>query len=99
VLIINEERLTGFISEHPEARSALERWAALTRTSRWKNLAEVRQVFKSADAVCECTVFNILGNNYRLITRIVYANQTVSLRYFLTHKEYDRGRWKKDCDC
>ncbi|MGH9842476.1 MAG: type II toxin-antitoxin system HigB family toxin [Blastocatellia bacterium] len=39
------------------------------------------------------------GLNYRLITRIYYADQAVTFYHFLTHKEYDRGRWKKDCDC
>ena len=41
----------------------------------------------------------ILGNNYRLTARIYYGDQTVALYRFLTHKEYERERWKKDCDC
>ncbi|MGH9839619.1 MAG: type II toxin-antitoxin system HigB family toxin [Blastocatellia bacterium] len=40
-----------------------------------------------------------IGNNFRLITRVYYGDQTVTLYNFLTHKEYDRERWKKDCDC
>jgi len=42
-------------------------------------------------------MFNIKGNDYRLITRIDYGLQTVTLKNFLTHSEYDRGSWKKDC--
>jgi mRNA interferase HigB len=99
VRIVNEERLAGFIREHPEAKSALLRWSTVTKTSQWRTLADTRNTFRSADQVCECTVFDILGNNYRLITRIYYAAQTITLYHFLTHKEYDRGRWKKDCDC
>jgi len=99
VRIINEERLNRFVRSHPEAKSALLRWAAIAKVSQWRNLADVRNSFRSADQVCECMVFDILGNNYRLITRVYYADQTVTLYHFLTHKEYDRERWKKDCDC
>jgi mRNA-degrading endonuclease HigB of HigAB toxin-antitoxin module len=42
-------------------------------------------------------VFNIMGKNYRLIARIDYGLQAVTLKHFLPHAEYDRGRWKKDC--
>lgn len=97
--IINQERLSGFARDHTGATSALLRWAAVTRVSQWRNLIELRNTFRSADQVCECTVFDILGNNYRLIARIYYGDQTVALYHFLTHKEYGRDRWKKDCDC
>lgn len=95
----NEVLLKDFIKRHPEAKSALLRWAAVTKSSDWRNFADLRQTFRSADQVCECAVFDILGNNYRLITRINYAREVVSTFHFLTHKEYDRRRWKKDCDC
>ena len=92
--IINEERLNRFVRRRPEAKNALLRWAAITKVSQWRNLAEVRNSFRSADQVCECMVFDILGNNYRLITRVYYADQTVTLYHFLTHKEYGRERWR-----
>lgn len=99
VRIVNEQRLSRFVRDHREAKSALIRWAAITRVSQWRNLPEIRSSFRSADQVCKCTVFNILGNNYRLITRIYHAEQTVTLYHFLKHKAYDRERWKKDCEC
>jgi mRNA interferase HigB len=99
VLIENEAVLRDFAKKHPEARSALIRWSAVTKLSNWRNLADLRGTFRSANQVCECTVFNISGNNNRLVTRINYGKQVVSIYHFLTHKEYDRGRWKKDCDC
>ncbi len=99
VRILNEERLAAYYRAHPEAKNALLRWAAVTKMAQWRNLAETRRTFRTADQVCECTVFDLLGNNYRLITRIHYADQTVTLYHFLTHAEYDRDRWKKDCDC
>ena len=40
-------------------------------------------------------MFNIGGNDFQLITEIFYRDQTVLVRYVLTHAEYDEGNWKK----
>jgi len=50
-------------------------------------------------ALINCVVFDIKGNNYRLITIILYPVQHVYIRYVLTHAEYDKGNWKNDCNC
>ena len=97
MLIITEQRLIEYTKQHPEAASPLLRWGALLRSARWRNLAKTRRTFAHADPVGLCTVFNIKGNDFRLITRIDYALQTVTLKNFLSHAEYDRGSWKKDC--
>ena len=99
MIILKEELLPGFIAAHPEAKNSLLRWHALTNAATWYRLMDVRQSFRSADQVCQCLVFDILGNNYRLITGVNYAHQIITLFHFLTHKEYDRDRWKKDCGC
>lgn len=97
--IRNEAKLREYAASHPEASDALRRWAELTKQAGWQNLAQARQTFPHADQVYECTVFNIKGNHYRLITKINYGLQVVTLVHFLTHKEYDRNKWKKDCGC
>jgi len=61
MLIITEERVVEFARQHPEAASSLFRWAAVTRMATWKNIVEVRQVFRHADPVGSCVVFNIMG--------------------------------------
>lgn len=40
------------------------------------------------------TIFNVAGNKYRLIVAIRYAYGFIYIRDFLTHAEYDKGRWK-----
>jgi mRNA interferase HigB len=52
-------------------------------------------MFPHADQVDRLTVFNIGGNKYRLITYIVYEKKRIYIRDILTHKEYDKGKWKE----
>ena len=40
-------------------------------------------------------IFNITGNTYRLIVRMVFPYQRIYIKEFLTHAEYDKGKWKK----
>jgi mRNA interferase HigB len=56
----------------------------------------VRQNYPEAEAVGNFTVFNIKGNNYRLIVGMDYETQTVYYKYFLTHAEYDKDDWKNN---
>ena len=63
------------------------------------SLPETRRDFPHADLTGVCTVFNIKGNDYRLISKIYYPNRTVLVRFVLTHVEYDKGNWEHDCEC
>ena len=61
-----------------------------------KNLEDVRLIYRDAEAVGNFTVFNIKGNAYRLIVGIDYENQVIYYKYFLTHAQYDKDKWKND---
>jgi len=50
--------------------------------------------FSHADLVGRRTVFNVHGNNYRLIARVNYLTQRVFILDILTHSEYSKGNWK-----
>jgi mRNA interferase HigB len=97
--VITRKKLRDFCIKYPDAEEPLEAWYRLTKKAKWKNLAETRKDFPHADLVGECTVFNIGGNKYRLITAIHYNRQRVFIIHVLTHKEYDKGKWKDDCGC
>ena len=84
-------------------RKALDQWLHVTESASWTNLMDVRRTFPSADGVVikssgsiqiVATVFNIKGNEYRLITAINYSAATVLVLEILTHAEYDKGQWK-----
>ena len=97
--IITKKRLKEFWQTHPDAESALRAWAKIAQQAAWKNLAETRSDCPSADAVCDCTVFNIGGNKYRLIAWLNYRAQRLYVLHMLTHREYDKEKWKDDCNC
>jgi mRNA interferase HigB len=94
VRVVGERRLREFIQRHPKASEPLTNWVDVVEHSVWKNPAELRRTFSSADFVGQFTVFNIGGNNFRLITFVHYRRQIVFVKQILTHGEYDKGKWK-----
>jgi mRNA interferase HigB len=94
--IISGSRLKKYCATHPNAKPALQQWLKATDKTTWNNFVETRQTFHSADLVGNLTVFNIAGNNFRLITYIDYERKKVFIREFLTHSDYDKGNWKRD---
>lgn len=94
--VISQTRLKKFWLKHPDAERGLRYWYKLTITHKWQCFTDIRQTFPSADFVNNFVVFNICGNNYRLITFIDFKQSKVFVRYILTHAEYDRDDWKKD---
>ena len=94
--VISRRALREFWEKHPNAEPSLLIWYQRTSDAEWQNFVEVRQVFPSADLVGNFTVFNIGGNNYRLICFIDYEYQIVFVRSVLIHSEYDKENWKND---
>ena len=58
------------------------------------SVESLRATFPTADTVGDFIVFNIGGNNYRLLTASHFNRHKVSIRHVLTHQAYDRGAWK-----
>lgn len=94
--IISGSRLKKYCATYPNAKPALQQWLKTADKTTWNNFVETRQTFPSADLVGNLTVFNIAGNNFRLITYIDYERKKVFIREFLTHADYDKGNWKRD---
>jgi len=86
--------LREFIRQHLDAEPSLDRWYRVVRRASWRSLVDVRRVFPHADQVGRRTVFNIAGNNYRLIARINYRAQKLYVLSVLTHAEYDMEKWQ-----
>lgn len=98
--IISRKRLRSFWKTNTDSEEPLNRWYEVARKARWTNLAEVRNDFPSADSLKlsngkVVTIFNIGGNNFRLIAAIHFNVRKVYVLRILTHPEYDKGRWKE----
>lgn len=65
----------------------------------WHAWGDVRATFSTASLVGSCVAFNIGGNKYRLVTRVLYASQKVFILRVMTHGEYDEDKWKHECGC
>ena len=94
--IITKRRLSDFWENHAAAEKPLKAWYTHVKHAQWQNFADLKEDFPSADQVKRFTVFNIGGNNFRLIVRIEYIQQKVYIRSVMTHAEYDKDRWKDD---
>ncbi len=95
--IISKKRLRKYWEKHAQAKEPLLFWYDVAKKAQWQTIADAKQDFAHADAVGACTVFNIGGNSFRLITKIKYRYQIIYIRVVLTHAEYDKGDWKNDC--
>ena len=93
--IIAKRRLFELAAQHGDLEGPITDWYRIVHQATWTNLVEVRALFPHADRVGDKTVFNIKGNNYRLIVHINYQTGIVYVKQLLTHAEYDRGAWKE----
>ncbi|MBO4657599.1 MAG: type II toxin-antitoxin system HigB family toxin [Bacteroidales bacterium] len=88
--IVSKKTLVTFYAIHQDAKVAIEEWYKKACDAEWDNFAQVKQTFNSADYVgSNRIVFNIRGNQYRLVTLILFRIKMVYIRFIGTHKEYD----------
>lgn len=94
--IIAKHRLLEMARAHGDCVDQVTRWYRVARRAHWTSLVDVRQTYRTADVVGDKTVFNIRGNDYRLIVHINYMTGIIYIKHLLTHAEYDRGAWKEE---
>ena len=93
--ILSKSALVTFWEKHSESEAPLQRWYTAISKSDFKTFGELRRAFPSVDKAGNLYVFNIGGNNYRLIAAIHFNRGKVFIRHVLTHREYDDERWKE----
>ena len=98
--VISRPKILAAVTRHPEAEKWLNAWWKTSKTEQWGSLRDVRQVYSSADQVGGCLIFNA-PQGRRLIVGVIWAdenrNGTLFVKHYLTHAQYDRESWKKDC--
>lgn len=89
--IFTEQSLKAYAEKHPEVKTALQEWTMIVKQSKWTCFADIKRTFNSVDSVGnQRYVFNIKGNNFRLVVLIKFTIQFVYIRFIGTHAEYDK---------
>ncbi|HSZ86301.1 MAG TPA: type II toxin-antitoxin system HigB family toxin [Puia sp.] len=89
--IIARKTLLDYCKKYPGAATALQEWYYELLQSDFKNFNEVRKVYGSISLIGDDRViFNIMGNKYRLVVRMVLEYKTIQVKWFGTHAEYDK---------
>jgi mRNA interferase HigB len=91
--IVKESTLKEFckFSKNKKAEESIKAWIYEVRYSDWHNAQELKAKFRSASIItAKRVVFNIKGNDYRLLVDIEYKLKIVFVVWFGTHVEYDK---------
>lgn len=88
--IIKRLTLDCYIDKYPESKRSLLDWYKWVREAKWSNSNELKAQYGGASLLGgERVIFNISGNEYRLIVDCVYKKKIVYITWFGTHSEYD----------
>jgi mRNA interferase HigB len=88
--IIARKTLCEFWEKNPKAQKPLQAWYADAKQARWQSPNDIKKVYRNASIVANNrVVFNIKGNDYRLVVAINYDFGIVYIRFIGTHNEYD----------
>jgi mRNA interferase HigB len=102
--VISRRKLRDFYeatSERSRHAEAFENWFKLARRASWSNFGDCKSLFGQTDVARDtaskrtATIFDIGGNQYRIIALIDYVRQTVLITHVVTHREYDHQSWKQ----
>jgi mRNA interferase HigB len=95
--VIARATLVGFLQHHATRsnreilRGHLDTWYAVVSKAKWLNSAQLKQQIGSASIIsAKRVVFNIKGNDFRLVAEISFEHQVLFIKWLGTHKEYDK---------
>lgn len=89
--IVSVKSLRAFWEIHPDAEQPLRAWYAIARRAQWRTPSDIKADYRHASFIANNrVVFNIKGNDYRLIVLAEYQKGRLFIRFVGTHAEYDR---------
>lgn len=87
--IVGKDCIDDFQKKHPHSKKSLKVWVDTIEAGSWQHFAEIKHAFGAVDYVKGFLVFDIKGNDYRLIAVVVFQNQKMIVQHVFTHAEYD----------
>lgn len=89
--IISKRRLYNESNKYPDCKQQVSAWYSIASKTKWNNMNEVKDTFPKVSILSDNrAVFNIKGNSYRLIAKFNFLAQSCYIRFFGTHKDYDK---------
>ena len=88
--VISKATLVEFWQTHPASKHALQTWFEDASRAEWRSPQDIKLRYASASFVSNNrVVFNIKGNDYRLVVAVAYRFGAVYIKFLGTHKQYD----------
>lgn len=88
--IISVRTLREFMTANPDSAQPLRAWIDEAQKTNWLNPADIKDQYRSASILKGSrVVFNIKGNDYRLVAAIAYPQKLIFIKFIGTHREYD----------
>jgi mRNA interferase HigB len=89
--IVARKSLVAFIRKYTQAEQAMLAWYAEASKAVWKTPQDIKEQYASASFVGRNrVVFNIKGNEYRLIVAVAYQVGVAYIKFVGTHAQYNR---------
>ena len=89
--IYSRKMLREFWAKHPDAQQALQAWYIDVKQAKWQKPSDIKTIYQTASFLQDNrVVFNIKGNNYRIIVVVQYKYGNVYIRFVGTHSQYNR---------
>ena len=94
--VIGTDKLSEFLSLHPPARTWVRTWLADARLATWGTQNDIKFRYSTVSFLLNnMVIFNVKGNEYRLVTQVAYKTNIVAIRWIGTHAAYSKIDWEK----
>lgn len=88
--VIAIKTIRQFYARYPQAESALKAWTQEARNASWKSPQDIKNRYSSASFLgSNRVVFNLKGNELRLVVAVAYRFEAVYIKFIGTHAQYD----------
>lgn len=89
--VISHKKLRDFYERYPDAKVSIERWYDIAKSAEWTCFADIKRDFNSVDSIGnQRYIFNVKGNNYRIVVVVQFVIKRIYIRFVGTHAEYDK---------
>ena len=89
--VVGREVLEAFCIRHPDCRKWVANWLVEAGNSKWQTPQDVKDRYASASFLADnVVIFNVRGNEYRMVTHVAYKTGVVAVQWIGTHAEYEK---------